>query len=211
MKQIAGEAGVSRTAMGRAFAGVGVEIRGRSDAERLKWAGMDSEKRAAQVAAAHVAARGRVDTLASKLARAKTRYERLLHRGHMEDAIGRELQALGHRIDWQLPVGPYNVDIAIHGCRIAVEVSCGGGKASRRSLLPKRTQHIVDAGWTVIFVEAARGGRAPSLVAERIHAISQSIGRDHASRGQYGVISGQGEALPSHGPHLDHLTRIRGL
>lgn len=213
LKRISDITGISRTALGRAFRERGVELRGQSDSERLKWAAMDVDARQRQVAAAHAAARGRVDRLSTKLARAKTRYERLLHRGHLEDDVGSALRRMGHQVDWQFPVGPYNVDVVMHECSIAVEISCGGGKATRRALAPKRTKYIVDAGWTVIFVEAPKRRGVPSTerIAERLHSLSQEVGRHHPGAGQYGVIGGHGDPLPGACPHFDHLARIPGL
>jgi len=156
LKQLSDETGHDRGVIGRRFERLGVQLRGLSDAERIKWSRMSPAHRSAQVKAAHDAVRGMRRTDAELATRAVTRYLRRQHVGHHVESLAAELAARGlhGRLEW--PAGKYNLDLAIHRCRIAVEISCGGGNQHRRTRFAQRTQDVLDAGWSVLLVEAAR-------------------------------------------------------
>lgn len=85
MKQLADERGVSRPTLTTAFRKRGVDIRGRSDAERLKWSRADRTVVERQLAAAWQAARGRHDGPDALALRAASRCRRL---GRFEAELG---------------------------------------------------------------------------------------------------------------------------
>jgi hypothetical protein len=96
--QLAKELGVSRSVVARRLAKAGVERRGRSDAERLKWASLRTDRIAVerQCGAAWNATRGRVKSDAEKAKAARTNFlKRHSHRARRGQAR--------HRPDWTGP------------------------------------------------------------------------------------------------------------
>src|SRR4051812_21903961 len=70
INQLAKEFSVSRSVVASRLQKAGVQLRGQSEAERLKWSKMGETERAAQVAAAHAASRGRTDPAERRARRA---------------------------------------------------------------------------------------------------------------------------------------------
>lgn len=230
--QLSRELGFSRLAITRALKAAGVDLRGQSDAERVKWAGLKANPKRVekQMAAAWAARRGSSDREDTLVRRARTRQERkvAVHAGEPELAAA--LVAHGLQIEQQFAFGRYNLDIAIAADRIAVEVVGSNWHPHHVASIRKRTEHILGEGWAVVFVFAWRrepglvrdrdsGNRFlpprrvkpvydPAAVAEYMVAFAERLRGDEALRGKYGVISGNAEPLTVVCDHLDGLPAI---
>jgi very-short-patch-repair endonuclease len=199
LKQISDESGLVRITLMRKFKQRGVELRGQSDAERLKWAGLREQPGAIekQLSAAWTARRGSHDDPSVQVRRAITRMQRLTHRFRHEDDIAAILRARGFPVQQQQAVGPYNLDLALHVPRIAVEIVDAQMVAKRRDVFPKRVKYILDAGWGVLIVSLRTAPRLDyAAICEQIIACAKRSGRAQTLRGHYGVIGGHGQPLP---------------
>lgn len=216
LKQLADEFGVSRGALGKRFIAAGVTLRGRSDAEALKWTGLrrNPEKMRAQIIAAHKARRGMRDTTEVQIARALTRAARLTHRGRFEDDLTACLRLLGHEVIQQMAVGPRNLDIAIPTARIAVEiVTRSRHKGGSGTMGTKRMEYLLDLGWTVVIIAADSRQDLPfqiGSIAQQVHTIVERTGRKHALAGQYGMIRRDGKPGSRPKNYLDKRPYIFG-
>ena len=152
-----------------------------------------------RTAAAHAARRGQVDSMATKLARAQTRYLRQLGIGKNEAAFAVLLDAAGIEYRQQLPVGPYNVDFALTEVPIAVEVVSGAGNSCARAIAAKRTERILGE-WHVFEVRCMGNQRVgtiqPQVVDELVAFVDFARG-DHAALRQYRVIRADGQYMGS--------------
>ncbi len=204
LKQLAEECGLSRTPLARALRGRRVPIRGRSEAERLKWTTLKRDRSLIerQCAAAWVACRGRKQSAAELLLRAKRRYERLTAMTATERTLHDLLEAAGLSVIPQLNVGPYNLDLAIREPRIAVEIQMAYLKGGK-SVKPERLHYLLDRGWCVLII--APGRRRPinwTRIIQHIVALAQFSGRDPSLAGQYRVINRHGKAVAFRRPYL---------
>ncbi len=98
-----------------------------SSALKDRWAKMTSQERIQQVAAAHEARRGRKDPITRMIARANTRYQRLIGVGPLEIEFAKLLNTAGIQYSQQVPLGKYNLDFTICENLIAVEICSGAG------------------------------------------------------------------------------------
>jgi very-short-patch-repair endonuclease len=214
LKRLAGESGVDRGVLIRRFRDAGTVIRGRSEAERLKWAAMkrDRARVERQCAAAWHRARGRVDTQECKAARAATHEARVNRVFLHEREIAAALAEAGVPFRQQIAVGPYNVDLAHHESGVAVEVMSSELTRPRAKAYPQRLEHILDAGWCVVLVYLREWRRGVDYAAIRDHLIAYTklAGRDKALRGQYGVIGRHGESVTRRYDYLPNRPRIVG-
>jgi very-short-patch-repair endonuclease len=228
MNQLAKEAGCARATLARRLSGMGVAIRGRSEAERLKWDRLKADPAAVerQLAKAWDAARGREVPLEERIRVAKTRYERMIYVNKGETEIADELRRRGLRVEQQLPVLSFNLDVALLDSRITVEVLGSNPKPALAKRLRERAEKLAREGWATVYVETWR--REPGLarakdashrfvrprrvkppfrpgdVAEYVIAFAKELRRDPSTRGQYRVIDGQGQPVSSPGLNPDH-------
>lgn len=199
LKKLSNETGYGRGPLLTLLTSRGIPIRGRSDAERLKWAGIrqspDGIDR--QMAAAWKASRGRVDSEDVKLKRALGFYHHPRRRGRYELALLDVLSSgYGLDVSWQYPIHTYNVDLAICPLRIAVEVQADKHRAPTSSIRPDRLEHILDRRWAVLVVYIHQG-RTPDIlrIAEQIHAFTERVRGNPALVGQYGMIGSDGQSV----------------
>ncbi len=215
IKQLSDESGIGRNVLTRRFGLHDVPLRGRSEAERLKWRSIKTDRSAVvrQCGAAWAARTGNRDPLSRKIARARTAYENLIGAriGAWEPELAAHLSSAGLDVRRQYPIGPYNVDLSLHPSRIAVEVfACKiAGQVSAKR---KRLEYIFDQGWRVVLVWLPKRS-APDLsaVAEKLVSLAKLKRGKPAASGQYGVIDGQAEAVPGRRFDLPDWTRIAGL
>ena len=228
MKKLAEEAGCARATLAARFTEMGVPLRGRSEAERVKWARLKDDPAAVerQLSKAWEAARGREVPLEERIRVAKTRYERMIYVNKGETEIADELRRRGLRVEQQLPVLSFNLDVALLGPRITVEVLGSNPKPALAKRLRERAEKLAREGWATVYVETWR--REPGLsrskdaahrfisprrikppfrprdVAEYVIAFAEQLRRDPSARGQYRVIDGQGQPVSSPGLNPDH-------
>jgi len=174
--------------------------RGQSEAERAKWDRMTPEQRAAQTVAANEAARGRKHTWAERRKTALTRQRSGIGIVPVETMLAKKLRRAGLDVTQQLAVGIYNVDVAIHEPRVAVEIFGGHwhayGRHKRRFL--KRTEYLLDQGWSVLIIWVD-GRRYPfsKRGGDYVIAFADELRRNPPARSQYRVILGDGQIAPA--------------
>lgn len=214
-KALAYQRGVSRSVVRRWLKARGVQPRGRSDAEKVKWSAMGPEARRQQVAAAHDAVRGSKRSEAQLSKSARTLYMRRHVRGRAGSDAGNlrdALLLLGVATDQEYPWGRYNLDLAVPELRVAIEVVSHYPNARYVPTLRERTKQLLGSGWFVVFVDLARG---PSRSATRLPDVAQTVvswvqraRSDESLNGQYLVIGRQGEPTSGFKRYLAHLPRV---
>lgn len=197
---------VSRPALTRAFRTAGVSMRSRSDAQRNRMAKLGAEARKAHVLPANFVARVRPIGWDEAIKRAATRSRRV---GKHETEIIEELSRRGVKCEHQFPIGPYNVDIWINECRIAVEVYSAHPGRALMARLHKRTEYILNAGANQATIQIAypKGSFHLGPVCDQLVAFLDFCRRHHPEGGQHGVIRGHGKLAAS----SSHETRGRPL
>lgn len=214
VKQLAAERGVNRAIIARTLQSLNIPLRGRSDAEREKWRIIKQSRHAIerQLGKAWAAARGRTVSVSTKLKHAETISRKLLQVTALEKSIALDLERLGFMPNLQHVIASYNVDIAIHKERIAVEVQSAylhGGK----SMKPQRLNDIMDSGWDILVLYTPRrnGPYTPSELAKYIVAFMQAVRCNPSAQRQYGVIRGDGKPVPHFCNQLNHRARVKGF
>ncbi|HZU75950.1 MAG TPA: hypothetical protein VFA70_04245, partial [Dehalococcoidia bacterium] len=112
--------GCTRKTIASRLREAGVALRGRHDAELLKWRQMRSEDRERQIRAAHAASTGRTLPDDEKRRRALTIQARGLHISAAERQLRALLSERGIETIPQQAIGPYNCDLGAEP--VAVEV-----------------------------------------------------------------------------------------
>lgn len=207
VNQLAKEFVISRSTAMRILREHGVEPRGRSDAERLKWSRRDRVDVERQLRNAWRASRGRIVSHETKLKAARTRFERLSRVGRYEHDIAIALRARGQFVEQQTPVGSYNLDLSLEVFRLAVEIVSTSPGRKGWARLRERTEYVLDRGWLLVFVDLRRGAPNIDAVADKLISLAHLSCRDESARGQYGVIGREGDATPF-GRKLHGLPRI---
>lgn len=158
VKKLAGEAGLSRGRLTVALQEMGVPLRGRCEAERVKWARLKNDPAAVerQLSKAWEAARGREVPLEERIRVAKTRYERMIYVNNGETEIADELRRRGLRVEQQLPVLSFNLDVALLDSRITVEVLGSNPHPALAKRLRERAEKLAREGWATVYVETWR-------------------------------------------------------
>jgi very-short-patch-repair endonuclease len=216
LKKLSDETGVSRGRAGQrpagltgAFVAAGVKLRGRSEAELVKWSRMPRKQRRRQVAAAQAARRGSKDTEATKLARARTRFQRCLMASPAEHAVADALRVLGFSVRQQFPLGKYNLDLALDELLVAVEIEDEWSSGNYPTELFDRTKDILDRGWLVAFVVGKTLDAAH--VTQQLLALADALRGDKTLHGQYWVIGSNPQKRSRGSAKLDGLPRIERL
>lgn len=201
--------GVSRPVIQLRLADQGVELRGRTDANRLVAARRSPEENAQFMLAAQSAVRGSRRSAETLARRANTR-ERL-QRGvsPTERHLAELLSERGLNVIPQKAIGPYNVDVATGS--IAVEIFGGGWHAygAHRDRSAERFRYILDEGWNLVIIWVVpRRYPLVAAAADYVVAFSELTGKDPSVRGQYRVIWGDGEVAPTVNLEVDDLSAI---
>lgn len=210
MKQLADEIEISRKALTSRFLECGVPLRGRSDAELLKWSKIPESERKQRMVAAHNGRRGMKESLETLCRRAQGRYQTCSHTSDTEHELSDYLRSHGVHVDQQYPLGPYNIDLVLRELSVAVEVSAINPQRTHRALRPDRIEYIFDEGLGLILVFSSHWGAAD--VGDKILTLKNTLGRNKTSvSGKYGVIRGDGQPIASRGRYLKNRTRIPGF
>lgn len=214
-KKLADELGVSRSAIRRRLVARNVKPRGRSEAELLKWSAIKRDRALVerQCGSAWNAARGRIHTLEEKSARAAGGGRRI---GKHEDNIAGLLDAAGCAVTRQLPWGPYNIDLAAHEERVAIEVLGSIVTHAARDRIRERTEYLLNGGWCVLFVYVGPlWGRRHvkvdgAFVTDEIVSLVERARRHEPVHGCYRVIRGDGEPTSMLRKYLNDLPVVPG-
>lgn len=215
LKQLANECGHSRPALARLLREHNIPIRGRSEAERIKWSIIKQDRTAVerQMNAAWVASRGRTDSTESKVKRALGFFRNQSKQaGLYELDLAAILTGLGLDISWQYPIRHYNVDLAICIDRVAVEVQSYQHRMPTSSIRSERIENILDDGWSVLMVYIPQKA-VPDLcaIAQQIHSFCKLARRDKSISGQYGMVGCDGQAITPERFDLPDRPRVPGF
>lgn len=213
-KSIADSLGVNRWTIRRRLLKANVSIRGRSEAELLKWSLMSDDQRREQVTPAHRAMRGRTVPHDQQVRMAQGRERTKSHAVASEYHLADLLRERDFAVTLQKAVDIYNLDIAIDSPPVAVEIFGGHwhavGDHERRFF--ERTKYLLDNGWNVVIVWVD-GRRYPLGVAcaDYIATFAQQARRHISDRGQYRVILGDGQSAPATSSYFNSLADIERL
>jgi very-short-patch-repair endonuclease len=154
INSIAKEHGVTRAVIVKLLC-CRVRFRTQSEQERIKWSRMTADQRVRQVASAHSASaiklKGRKPSLAAMLAKSRM-WQDTRRMSAMEMAVSAHLTSIGIAHTPQISIGAYNLDFALDGLPVAVEVMRGTFGKKRRAKTKQRMQSLLDAGWGIVFV-----------------------------------------------------------
>ena len=204
--------GFSRTPIRRLLVQNGIHIRDQSESELLKWAGMSDERRKHQVAKAHQARRGQKDSFEVQAKRARAWHHRTSHQSWREDALGQAIYECGLFVEYQAPIGPYNLDLSIGGMSISVEIECGNwGRPRTSEQYRERIKYILNQGWRILFVFAKNCDLAFPAITDKVIAYYKFACGDESTRGKYGMVRGDGETVSTRTMNLDCFPRIVGF
>ena len=122
------------------------------------------------------------------------------------------LRAHGFDPIHQLPVGSYNLDVAVNELRVAVEVQRGAWHGAT-SAKPKRVEYLFDRGWRVIFLRISRHGARTdwAAIANQLVAYLDVLRGNPSASGQYGVLARDGNPSSRIPDYFHNWTRIPGL
>ena len=195
-KALADSLGVSRTVIRRRLIETDTPIRGRSEAETLKWARMSETERARQVTAAHMASRGRTASTRERIRIAAT--VETNWRSHItpdEDRLLGWLEARGVDVVPQQQVHVYNCDLGTFP--VAVEVFGGNyhWMGRHKARLSERFRCFFDAGWHVLVVHVTANHPLSESAANHIVTYLESARRNPSARREYRMIRGESEPM----------------
>lgn len=209
--QLARSLGVSRDFIGSRFKERNVELRGMSDAAKIRFDRDPSHIRDCSAAGGRARAGGHYSEAAlHQYARGRSKSTKL--RGPFEDEIAVELLKRGAYATPQFALGRYNLDLAVESLGIAVEVSNGSWGPDKRPRLTERAKYILDSGWFLAYVIRPRHKTFNVVaVCDQLIALANIASRDEASRRQYGVIHCDGTTPARSGYQLGDLPRVPGF
>lgn len=206
---IAKSLNVNRWAIRRRLLEAGVAVRGQSAAELVKWSHMSSDARSHQVAAAHIAATGRVPTGNERAASALAHEHSMSYANADERKLADFLRRANVTVVPQKACGPYNIDIAVENT-VAVEVFGGGWHAERYRIerFIQRAKYLFDQGWHLYVIWIDQRRYPLGDLADDIIAFGQQASGTPAPHCQYRVVRGNGEFIASGRSDDDRLTFI---
>lgn len=196
VKAMAEHFGCSRNVVVRRLDKLGLPVRSRSEAMKIRQSRMTQEERMALLEKAHAAARGRVHSEEECVKRAETRFAKQLGASAYQLEVKTALTARGLDFVMEFPVGKYNLDLSCHALSIAVELHGGGWHRYGRHWARRqdRLENVLGAGWNLIEVWMVGGpGWDSERVADQVVAISQGIGPDPAPGCKHWMLSCNGE------------------
>lgn len=211
LQQIAESIGVSRIVIDRRLREAGGVTRSHSQQRSVVWARLGELDRARVTKAAHDACRGRGKTDEELSKSALTREKKGLPGSRSEKALADLLRGRGVQCVEQRAFGRYNVDIAVDGSRVAVEVFGGHFHffGSHAAGFGKRDEYIRGLGWTVIYVVATKRFPVGPNGADKIVSILEELRRSEPAVGHQYVIWGDGKPTSIRKRDFDKLSVVR--
>jgi len=205
----------------------GLSPRSRSEAETLKWRMMREDRRAVerQLGSAWRTSRGKaashVSAMKSRRSRREAGFLGLLGRyeGELAEALIRAGVPFVQQFRIACPRARkwgrsfYQVDLASHKLRVAVEIEGSWAMNPRGSLRAERLEHILNSGFSVLalVIPPRRTPVSIEALAHHVIAFSKIAGRNDTVRGQYGMIDRHGHPMTFPGFELDGFARVRGF
>lgn len=212
VNQLAVQFGVGRPTIIRRLQSRDIQPRGSSEAERLKWQRIiDPQARKAQVSGAHEARRGQVDAPEVKARRAATWFRKQQHIWPAETQLAEALRTVGVCVDLAKNIGPYNVDLALNGKLIAVEIDSHPVRDRGAGPRLDRLEYLLNQGWSVLLIYTKSVPLTFPGVTQKVLTYLQTTSLNESGRGQYGVIRGDGEATAIPGLNLHSLPAVEGF
>lgn len=196
--------GASRGTIRERLQDLGLKLRSGSEANSLRMAKLTSQQRKALASKANEATRGRVRSEAELIKAAESRFKRFAADGAFVSPYQRDLaKALAQRgVEFavELPVGPYNLDIAITGSSVAVELHGGGWHRygthwERRN---KRIEYLLSRGWALVEIwkcdyRGSSGFWNADGIADKLIFLAEGYSRDPAAVCKHWMLRGDGE------------------
>lgn len=209
--KLAREFSVSRNVIRKRLIDSGIIPRNGSQANIISMSLMTAEQRKARSAAAHIAVKGRYQTIAERERRATSREAKRVGMSRTETILAEMLQAKGINTIPQKAIGMYNVDLAIKKPRIAVEIMGGNWHTTKHHsiLHSKRIPYILNQGWNVVIIWVdTRNYPLTINASDYIISFMQSLRFNESKRAQYRVIRGTGEDVPILSSNFNCLTPV---
>lgn len=200
--------GTTRNTIGKILRYGGVQRRTMTEANRLMAAGRTPEENARNSEAAHAAVRGVKHTWEQRCSIAKGNHGRVTCWA-TELVYEAWLRLRDIQCVTQHAIGPYNCDLAAEP--VAVEIFGGQwhGSGKHAASFAERGHYILDQGWALVIVwvdqQSQRLGEAS---ADYVASFIKEARSDPALRGQYRVIWGDGEVVPTAGRQLDDFASV---
>lgn len=221
VKSISLRLGVSRPAVNRAIKLAGGTIRGRSEAMFVRMASTTPEDRLRLTDAAHAAVRGVPQSEEQRCKVAASRQSRWGMVGPDELLMADWLEARGLAVSRQHAVGRYNVDVAVTASAVAVEVFGGHWHThgSHAAVYRKRTDYLLDRGWTTVIVWATAAYPLAPEAADYVVALCEALRRGEPRGREEHVVWCQADGRARFKreradrpvvPYLDSGERFRG-
>lgn len=142
---------VSRNVIWRILKDKKVKIRGRAEAEIVKWSKMSIEQRSHQYAAAHLATKGKKIPLDVMKKMAKTLQSTKARVGKNEYNIIKFLEYYGYQCSSQHAIDIYNIDIFVENT-IPVEINSHSCDPLKKPNDRKKIIDLLKKGFHVIYV-----------------------------------------------------------
>ena len=211
IKKIAEDTGIARKTITNRMISVGFQPRTQSESMYVRMANTTAEERARLTAAAHEAVKGRKCSINERVKRAITKQCKGGFDSRTEEILAHMLQERGFSVTPQKAIGIYNVDIAVNGTPVIVEIFGGGWHTSGNHLARhrKRFDYLLNSGYFPIIVWVD-GTRFPleSGAADYIIACIQDIRGTKPVWSKEKMIRGNGDAFSTYRIDNNDLTGI---
>ena len=200
--------GIPRTKVGTILRYAGIPRRDQATANRLMVAARTPEENVRNTEAAHAAVRGVKHTWDRRCASAQRRHGQ-------PPAVATELlyaawlRLRGIATVPQHAIGPYNCDLGAEP--VAVEIFGGNwhGHGKHAAKFAERGHYILDQGWALVIVWVDQVKQClTEASADYLAAFVEEARRDPSLRGQYRVVWGDGEEVPTAGKQLDDFASV---
>jgi len=202
--------GTSRATVKTILQRNGIPRRSNADANRLMMAGRTPEENARNSEAAHDAIRGTAKSWEQRCEYARRRHG-TVPANATELLYAAWLRLRGLKVVHQHAIGPYNCDLTIPAVGVAVEIFGGNwhGHGKHAATFAERAQYILDQGWLLVVVWVdQREKRLSEPSADYLATLIEQARRDPSLRGQYRVVWGDGQVVPTEGRQLDEFARV---
>ena len=202
--------GVSRETIKTALVAHGVHVRNRSEAEHLSWQ-KGLKTASTQTSAAWDAVRGNPASDATLNKQAVARGRTLSEQGQWEADIIDALRYRGIKTVPQLPVGKYNLDIAIEKPLVAVEVYRSTPKPDHDSAFAKRSQYLLDRGWWLLMILECRSWFNLDALTDKVVAFMDLARKDESAICKHGVVRGDGQPFTGRCSKINYLPQVESF
>jgi very-short-patch-repair endonuclease len=190
--------GVSRMAITKRIAGLGLKVRNGTEANLIRMAKLSKEERLALAEAAHAAVRGKSHSFAQLCNRAASRERSCRIASKYEAMMIEWLTEAGIEVVPQKAIGPYNVDIALPESAIAVEIFGGNWHTTglHAARYRKRIEYLLGCGWLPVVVWASGRCGFHRDCAQQVITIHEINCSNKSARTQEHVIRGDCKTTP---------------